>query len=198
MSKPLMPVPLKVDFAKPLDVLFICHSSIATNLETLRRASESLRTIDESDLKDVFATIDAALTEFATVGVTHAMDEDQSLFPRMREYSDTVVSDVFEVIGQLEMQQKRAANIENSLAKMLLGFATDENLGMNKLELFCDLSESLYDIYRPHIQMENEFVFPSAAQILSREELLAVGREMYQRRQVTPTSITPDEVCSTN
>ena len=38
-------------------------------------------------------------------------------------------------------------------AKMLLGFATDENLGMNKLELFCDLSESLYDIYRPHIQM---------------------------------------------
>ena len=94
------------------------------------------------------------------------MDEDQSLFPRMREYSDTVVSDVFEVIGQLEMQHKRAANIENSLAKMLLGFATDENLGMNKLELFCDLSESLYDIYRPHIQMENEFVFPSAAQIL--------------------------------
>lgn len=183
-----MPVPLRSDFTKPLDVLFRCHSSIAANLETLRRASESLRRIDECDFKSVFATVDTVLTHFATVGIRHTLDEDLSLFPRMREYSDTVVSDVFEVIGQLEIQHKRAGSIEHSLEKMLVSLAADEDLSKNKLDLFCDLSESLYDLYRPHIQMENEFIFPSAAEILSSDELLAVGKEMYERRQIAAPS----------
>jgi hemerythrin-like domain-containing protein len=183
MPKPIMPIPFQADFTKPLEVLFQCHSKIAANLEALRRAGEALRTSDECDFDEVFATVDTVLTHFATAGIKHTQDEEESLFPRMRQYSDSVVSDVFEVIGQLEQQHKRAASIEESLNKMIINLATDETPDKNKLELFCDLSESLYDLYRPHIQMENEYVFPSAGKILTRDELLAVGKEMYQRRQ---------------
>jgi hemerythrin-like domain-containing protein len=187
MSKPIMPIPFQVDFTKPLDVLFQCHSRIAANLEALRRASETLRNSDECEFTEVFATIDTVLTHFSTAGIKHTQDEEESLFPRMREYRDRVVSDVFEVIGQLEIQHKRAVSIENSLNKMLVNLAADEMPDKNKLDLFCDLSESLYDLYRPHIQMENEFVFPSAGKILTRNELLEVGKEMYQRRQISLT-----------
>lgn len=189
MSKLSMPIPLKADFTKPLDVLFQCHTRIAANLEALRRAGETLKTLDECEFKEVFATIDTVLTHFSTTGIKHTKDEEESLFPRMREYGDSVVSDVFDIIGQLELQHKRAASIEDSLNKLLVNLATDETPDRNKLDLFCDLSEGLYDLYRPHIQIENEHIFPSAAKILSRDELLAVGKEMYQRRQPSIISL---------
>ncbi|MEZ5344222.1 MAG: hemerythrin domain-containing protein [Pyrinomonadaceae bacterium] len=189
MSKPSMPIPFHADFTKPLDVLFQCHSRIAANLESIRRASETLRKSDECDFNEVFNSFDTVLTHFSTAGVKHTQDEEDSLFPRMREYNDTVVSDVFEVIGQLEMQHKRAGSIEASLGKMIIDLALADSPDKNKLELVCDLSESLYDLYRPHIQMENEYVFPSAAKILTKEELLSVGREMYQRRKPSIRSV---------
>ena len=189
MSNTIAPISFKADFTKPLDVLFQCHSRIAANLEALVRASETLRTSDEREFNEVFATIDTVLKHFATAGIKHTLDEEESLFPRMREYKDSVVSDIFEVIGQLEIQHKKAASIESSLNKVLLNLVTDENLDKPKLDLFCDLSESLYDLYRPHIQMENEHIFPSAIKILSKDELLAIGKEMYQRRQPSILSL---------
>ena len=188
----IAPVPFKADFAKPLDVLFHCHQKIAANLEALRVASEDLRKSKGENFQEVFGAIDVTLNHFATTGMKHTLDEDESLFPRIREYNGTVVSEVFDVVGQLEIQHKRAASIEVSLGKMSLDMATDEELDENKLDLFSDLSESLYDLYRPHIQMENEFVFPTAANILSNDDLLAVGREMYQRRKPSIRSLNPN------
>jgi hemerythrin-like domain-containing protein len=183
MSDTISPIPFQANFKKPLDVLFQCHHKIAANLEALIRVSETLRKKEVDDFKELFETIDTILNHFSTAGIKHTQDEEDSLFPRMRDYSETVVSDVFDVIAQLEKQHRKAANIEASLGKMLVNMATDASPESNKLDLFCDLSESLYDLYRPHIQMENEFVFPAAAKILSDDELLAVGKEMYLRRQ---------------
>jgi len=183
MVKPIAPIPFQADFTKPLDVLFHCHQKIAANLEALRRAGEDLRLSEGKDFTEIFATVDTVLSHFATAGVKHTQDEEESLFPRIRQYNHTVVSEVFDVIGQLEAQHARAASIEDSLNKMIVNLAAAETLDENKIDLFGDLSESLYDLYRPHIQMENEFVFPAAAEILSKSELFEVGKEMYQRRK---------------
>jgi iron-sulfur cluster repair protein YtfE (RIC family) len=183
------PIPFRADFTKPLDVLFHCHQKIGANLEALRIASEDLRKSKGENFQKRFGEIDVTLTHFATTGMKHTLDEEESLFPRIREHSGTIVSEVFAVVGQLEIQHKRAASIQESLSKMSLDMATDEELDEKKLDLFSDLSESLYDLYRPHIQMENEFVFPSAAEILSKDELLAIGREMYQRRKPSISSL---------
>lgn len=181
--KPIKPIPLQVDFSKPLDILFQCHQKIAANLEALRRAAEALRNPDETPIPDVFDTINTVFTHFLTAGIKHTADEEQSLFPRMRGYGTQIVSDVFSVVDQLEDQHRRAASIEKSLNQLFIGMLADSELDNNKVELFSDLSESIYDLYRPHIQMENEFVFPAAGRILSPEELFDVGKEMYQRRQ---------------
>ncbi len=181
--EPIKTIPLQVDFTKPLDVLFQCHQKIAANLEALRRATEALRNPEKSALPDLFNTINTVFTHFATAGIKHTADEEQSLFPRMRVYKTQIVSDVFAVVDQLEDQHKRAESIEKSLSQVFNRMLADDELDSNKVELFGDLSESIYDLYRPHIQMENEFVFPAAGKILSQEELLEVGKEMYQRRQ---------------
>ncbi len=191
-SEPIAGIPYKADFTKPLDVLFHCHQKIAANLETLRSTTAELRESRGENFKVLFGTIDTVLNLFFTTGVKHTLDEEESLFPRMRQYGDSIVSEVFDVIGQLETQHKRAVSIENSIKKMYLDMVTKEEPDENKLLLFNDLGESLYDLYRPHIQMENEFVFPAAAEILSHEELLAVGREMYQRRKPAIKPLTKD------
>lgn len=183
MKKTISPIPVKMDFKKPLDVLFHCHQKIASNLEALRRASEELRKNEAEDCQPVFATIDTVLTHFSTAGIKHTEDEESSLFPRLRKYKDEGVSEVFEAVERLEIQHTLAKSIENSLNRFFLAMKADEILDRNKVELFCDLSESLYDLYRPHIQVENEFVFPAAGKIMSVDELLEVGKEMYQRRR---------------
>lgn len=181
--KPLNAIPPQVDFTKPLDVLFQCHQKIAANLETLRRSVESLQKPDKAAVGDILNAINTVVVHFATAGIKHTADEEQSLFPRMRAYNTQIVSEVFDVVDQLEDQHKRAASVENSMNQLFVTMVADEELDSNKVALFTDLSESLYDLYRAHIQMENEFVFPSAGKILSAEELIAVGREMFQRRQ---------------
>lgn len=183
MKNEIKPIPVQMDFKRPLDVLFHCHQKIASNLEALRRASESLRNAGTSDFQPVFATIDAVLNHFSTAGVKHTKDEEESLFPRMRQYGDSVISEVFEAVERLEIQHALAGSIENSLNRFYVSMTADEDIDSNKVDLFCDLSESLYDLYRPHIQVENEFVFPAAGRILSEQELLDVGKEMYQRRR---------------
>lgn len=183
MSKDIKPIPFQTDFTKPLDVLFHCHQKIAANLEALRRACAVLHKREVRDFRPVLATIDMVLTHLSTAGVKHTEDEEESLFPRMRARGDSLVAEVFEALGRLELQHRGAESIESSLEKIFVSMSADEAPDEKKAELFCDLSESLYDLYRPHIRIENEFVFPAAGKILSADELLAVGREMYQRRQ---------------
>ncbi len=183
MKKTISPIPVQMDFTKPLDVLFHCHQKIASNLEALRRASEALRNREETDYQPVFATIDTVLTHFSTAGTKHTQDEEESLFPRIREHVDDGVSEVFDAVATLEVQHSLAQNIEKKLERFYVSMTGDEALDSNKTDLFCDLSESLYDLYRPHIQVENEFIFPAAGKILAASELLEIGKEMYQRRQ---------------
>lgn len=184
MENTIAPIPVKLDFTKPLDVLFHCHHKIAANLEALRRASDEMRGGDYEDFAPILVTVEGVLTHFSTAGVKHTLDEEESLFPRLRNHRDSAVTDVFDVIGQLESQHKRAASIEQSLNKFLAKMAGSERPDEKTSDLFCELSESLYDLYRPHIQIENEFVFPAAREILSADELLAAGKEMFERRRV--------------
>lgn len=185
MAATISPIPFQADFTKPLDLLFQCHHRIAANLESLRRASEDMQKGASTDYTIVLGTVDTVLNHFETAGVKHTEDEEESLFPRMRRYNETVASEVFDVIERLELQHTGASSIENTLRKLYLNMASDDSVDSNKVELFADLSESLYDLYRPHIQIENEFVFPAASKLLSVEELLEVGKEMFQRRQTT-------------
>ena len=182
--KPMAPIPFKADFTKPLDFLFHCHQKIAANLEALRRATADLHTAKKEDIATVAETINGVLTHLKSSGKKHTMDEEDSLFPRIREHKDGGTDEIFEVIGQLELQHKRAASIEDSLTKMAVNLSIAEEIENDRIALFNDLSESLYDLYRPHIQIENEFMFPASAQILTPDELAAAGREMFQRRQL--------------
>ncbi|MDH3530228.1 MAG: hemerythrin domain-containing protein [Acidobacteriota bacterium] len=182
--KPIAPIPFKADFSKPLDFLFHCHQKIAANLEALRRATADLHTAQREDLATVAETINGVLTHLSSSGKKHTRDEEESLFPRLRQHKDRGSDEIFEVLGQLESQHKRAASIERSLTNMALALAIADEIGSEKIALFNDLSESLYDLYRPHIQIENEFIFPASAQILTEAELAAAGHEMFQRRQL--------------
>lgn len=181
----VQPVPFAADFSKPLEFLFHCHSRIATRLVGLIRLSEDLKPIETVDAEDFLQGSENTLRHLATSGLKHTRDEEDSLFPRLRAHKDAGVDELFEVLGHLEAQHKRAASIESSLEGMVKSFRGAEAIDENRVALFKDLAEGLYDLYRPHIQIENEFVFPSAGKILTPDELSEIGKEIYSRRQVT-------------
>ncbi len=180
----IAPVPVEADFTQPLEMLFQCHQKIAASLEELVRATIDLRKLDEPEYPQIFTRMDTALIHLTSTGVKHTRDEEESLFPRIFKCKDEGVSEVHDVVTQLEIQHKNAASIEKSLTKMLRNLETCEEIDQIKVDLYSDLIESLYSLYRPHIQVENEFVFPTAAKLLSNDELLEVGKEMYQRRRL--------------
>jgi hypothetical protein len=51
------------------------------------------------------------------------------------------------------------------------------------LRRYAELAAALGDLYRPHIRVEDELIFPVEARILPPSELAVIGEEMRERRR---------------
>jgi hemerythrin-like domain-containing protein len=171
------------DFTKPLSLLVHCHERIEAQLNSLERAVEILRTGERQSLPGVFAAIDAACAHFAIAGVKHTEDEDVSLFPRLRERGGSAGEDALAAVTELESQHRRAEKLHAEIDKMIASVPRDGSAEAKILDQFSELVTELVMLYRPHIQLENNFVFPVAARVLPASEIQALGQEMRARRR---------------
>lgn len=175
--------PHKPDFTNPLGLLVHCHERIEAQLERLERAGDLLRTGDTSSLPGVFAAIDMACTHFAIAGVKHTEDEDISLFPRLRERGGAAGEDAMAAMAELESQHRTAETIHEDLDELVRRLPRDGSADIRELDHFNGLVADLTMLYRPHIQIENNLVFPVAARVLPACEIQALGQEMRDRRK---------------
>lgn len=170
------------DFTDPLGLLVHCHERIAGHLATLERASEGIRATDPETLTYVFAGINAASTHFAIAGVKHTEDEEISLFPRLREHGGNAGEETLAAIAELESQHREAEHLHQDLDELLRELPRDGSADVRLLDRFGELAAGLTTIYRPHIQLENNLVFPVAGRVLPASEIQALGQEMRTRR----------------
>lgn len=170
------------DFTDPLGLLVHCHVKIELQLEALEKAVRMLANDDGEATPFAMAIIAAARSHFSGPAVRHTADEEVSLFPRLRRFASDSENGLLAALKVLEGQHQ---NLDVVHAKFdeLIDLAGPEpepgQLDVDELELTVG---ELLGIYRPHIQMENEIVYPEAARILSPAEILAVGQEMRARR----------------
>jgi hemerythrin-like domain-containing protein len=160
-----------------------CHEKIEWYLEALMRAGESLRRGVETERKAAFADTDMARAHLAGPGVKHTADEEESLFPRMRERGGIAARETLAAADELEAQHQKAQSIEREFNSLVENLPRDGSADMHDIERFNELAVELNKLYRPHIQVENGLVFPAAARILTAEELRQIGVEMRARRQ---------------
>jgi pyridoxamine 5'-phosphate oxidase len=170
------------DFTNPLGLLVHCHERIEAQLSALERAGEILRAGDARSLPRVFATIDGACAHFAIPGVKHTEDEEVSLFPRLRERGGTA-RDALAAMTELESQHRRGEQLHAEIDELVGILPRDGSADAKELDRFNELVAELTTLYRPHILLENNFVFPIAADVLPASEIQALGEEMRARRQ---------------
>lgn len=170
------------DFTDPLGLLVHCHVKIELQLESLERAVRMLAYDDGESIPFAMAIIGAARAHFSGPAVRHTADEEASLFPRLRRFASDTDNGLLAALKELEGQHQDL-DIVHAKFDELIDIAGPEpalgQLDVDELELTVG---ELLGIYRPHIQMENEIIYPEAARILSPDQLLAVGAEMRARR----------------
>jgi hemerythrin-like domain-containing protein len=174
------------DFTDPVGLLARCHEKIAGQMGTLEQAAEFLREGDSQLISVAFAAIDSSCSHFATAGVKHTQDEELSLFPRLRECGAAAGQEALAALAELESQHRTAEAFHGELEQLVARLPRDGSANPADLDLLSELSAQLSGLYRPHIMLENEFVFPIAARVLHANELQLLGREMRARRGLVP------------
>ena len=179
------------DFADPLGLLVHCHERIEAQLSTLESAAEILRAGDRRPLPRVFGVIDAACAHFAIPGVKHTEDEEVSLFPRLRAHGGAGGEEALAAMAELESQHRAAEKLHAAFDKFVLTLPRDGSAEAKELDCFSSLVAELTTLYRPHILLENNFVFPIAGRVLPASEFQGLGEEMRARRKDILQKLNP-------
>ena len=171
------------NFDEPIKVLMDCHRRIEKFLGLL------LRVADEADgsklSQEQRDAADAALRYFTNAAPHHTLDEEQALFPAMRRHRDDPrVAEALRRIEALEAEHDKAEALHERVAELMSRWLED---GALEAEPLAELKRTLTELrqaYARHIAEEDEVIFPLAAEVLAREALLDVGREMAERRGI--------------
>lgn len=189
---PVFHRPQMPDFSDPLALLVHCHERIDGHLRALERSADALRAgMSGAALDAAFAAVDAACGHFALQGVKHTEDEEVSLFPRLRERGGEGVAEALAAADELELQHRSAERLHAELDALVARLPRDGSARGAEVDRFGGLVALLAALYRPHIRVENELIFPAAARVLPAEEILALGEEMRARRRLLLQRLHP-------
>jgi hemerythrin-like domain-containing protein len=171
------------DFTDPLRLLVHCHQRIEAQLTSLQRAGEVIRGADTATLATAFAAVDVACNHFAIAGVRHTLDEEISLFPRLRDLAGAAGREALAAMSDLEFQHRTAELLHSEFDDLVRYFPRDGSADTREVDYFNQIVSELAMLYRPHILLENNLVFPIAARVLPASEIQQIGKEMRARRE---------------
>lgn len=176
------------NFSDPTGLLSDCHRRIEMFLRVLDGVAA---VIDRPMTEETRAALESALRYIREAAPKHTADEEESLFPRLRQMHLPEVETAIERLELLEHDHLLAgslhAEVEN-LGQRCLDAGSLESSGV---EAFRKAIASLISLYKQHISIEDELVFPLAAQLLSPTDIVAIADEMAGRRKVNEPSLAP-------
>lgn len=168
-------------FDEPLGLLSDCHRRIETFLGILERVAREFQGGALSP--EAVTAVQTAKRYFLYAAPKHTADEEESLFPRMKAAA-AAGGGRCEPIDRLEADHDLADAWHASVDGLLAAWLEKGTLSPEQGGELRSLIESLQNLYRAHIRVEDSEVFPMAAELLSADELAVVGQEMKARRGV--------------
>lgn len=172
------------DFDEPIGLLSDCHRRVERFLAQLLAVAEACRGEQLAPReREALAT---GLRYFQQAAPLHTADEEASLFPRLRAAgrSGAPCDSVLAALQRLESEHDDAdaghAEVDE-LGKRWLSEGTLEPADAARL---VKRLRELRAFYATHIALEDEYLFPMAARVLSAAEIESVGREMAARRGI--------------
>ena len=162
-------------FDDPLGMLKDCHRRIEHFLGILCVVAERAhgRTLSEEET----AAVEAALNYFRVGGQRHTADEEESLFPRL------IAAGGFSELDRLEHDHTEANQMHTEVEALYRSWISDAPLDEGESLRLLSATGLLRDLYQAHIQIEDNVVFPKAAQALDKHSIAVIGQEFRARRQ---------------
>lgn len=164
-------------FDDPLGMLKDCHRRIESFLWVLCHVAE--RGADGELSGEEKSAVGAALTYFRTGGARHNRDEEDSLFPRLR---GAIAPGSLEAIDGLESDHRAAEEDHAAMDRLFSNWVASGALSREDRALLRAASGRLRKLYAEHIRVEEEVVFPRAAEVLNDEAIAEMGAEFRARR----------------
>ncbi|HMV53561.1 MAG TPA: hemerythrin domain-containing protein [Rhodocyclaceae bacterium] len=163
-------------FDEPIDMLNACHGRVLAQLDTLRRLVPHLAQ-NGSDVQAQQAA-GAIMRYFDTAARHHHDDEEVDLLPAlMAGAMPLVVPEVQAVRERILAEHARMYALWAALRPQL----NDIRLGAGRT-LDEALVAELDELYRAHIDFEEDQLLPLARRILDETKLLPIGAAMTARR----------------
>jgi iron-sulfur cluster repair protein YtfE (RIC family) len=167
-------------FDQPIELLKDCHRRIEHFLGVLQVMVERFGAGLLPD--EGRRGLEAALDYFSHSAPRHTSDEEQSLFPRMRQGTNAQARAVMDELDRLEGDHRRADARHDQVDKLGRAWLATGYLDESQRTTMRVLLNELVALYTAHIRLEEERVFEVAAETLTASELAEVGVEMRQRR----------------
>ncbi len=168
------------DFTNPLGLLSDCHRRIERFLEVLvQLAGREPRELLAAPERE---SLEKALAYFRNSAPKHTADEEDSLFPRLRNSEDAQAD--LSCLAELEEDHQAAARDHELVDALGREWLSAEALTPDQLQQLRAALSRLSETYQRHIAIEDRQLFPLAARVLPANQLAEVGREMAERRGV--------------
>jgi len=168
-------------FSDPTKLLSDCHRRIEMFLGVL----EGVASVINGPLTEqTRGALESALRYFREAAPKHTADEEESLFPRMRQKRDPNLQATIKRLEPLERDHLLAASLHAELEDLGHRYLSAGSLESTDVEAFRKAIASLVSIYEQHISIEDDLVFPLAERLLSVADKAAIANEMAARRKL--------------
>ena len=164
-------------FDDPIGMLKDCHRRIERFLHILwwvANGAEGRALTDEES-----AAVQAALQYFHVGGQRHNADEEESLFPRLRGGAGAAHE---AELCRLENDHRTADKLHAAVESLYTAWISAGRLSREGGQRLLSATDQLKRLYEAHIQVEEQVVFPHAAQTLDEGTIATIGREFRARR----------------
>lgn len=179
------------DFSNPTGLLSDCHRRIEMFLGVLQSIAGVIdRPLSEKAAK----SLDSALQYFRQAAPRHNADEEESLFPRMRRICQPEMRSAVAKLKGLEKDHRWAAPLHEEIERLGRIRLSGGGLTGTEVAMFREAVDELAEMYRQHIPVEDESVFPVAAKLLPDADRKAIGEEMAARRKVRPAGVGAEQL----
>ncbi len=171
---------LESDFRNPLGLLSDCHRRIERFLEGLIVISEQAQGNKLNDVQR--QQFEVGQRYFRDSASKHTLDEEESLFPRLRARQDSEAQAAFALLDSLHADHIEAEIRHRRVDELGCKWLAKERLPLDDVRLLLNLLKGLRTTYEKHIAVEDNELFPLAERILDPAELEAIAQEMAARR----------------
>src|SRR6478752_10666201 len=179
-----MPVQIGVkshNFTDPTGLLSDCHRRVEMFLGMLGAVAD---VIDHPVTADTSRLLDSALRYFVQAAPKHTADEEESLFPRLRQIRDSEIVAAFSIMEKLEEEHRWAAPLHDRVEHLGTRYLASGSLSDAEATQFRTSVANLASMSKQHLSVEDELIFPLAVRMLSETEKTEIANEMASRRKV--------------